>query len=56
MAFLWVDLEAVNVPVFPDAARLFCGGMNMGLSELWWGRVEAILGLILGLLAHTSLD
>ena len=56
MAVLWVDLDGVNVPVFPDAARLFCGGMNMGLSELWWGSVEAMLALISSLVGHTLLD
>ena len=45
----------MKVPVLPDAALLFWGGMNIGLSELWWGRVEAMLALILGL-AHTLLD
>ena len=52
MAVLGVDLDGVNVPVFPDAALLFWGGMNMGLSELWWGRVEAMMALILSL-AHS---
>ena len=48
MTDLGADLEGVKVPVLPEAALLFCGGMNIGLSEAdtveGCGRVEAILG------------
>ena len=48
MTDLGADLEGVKVPVLPEAALRFCGGMNIGLSEAdtveGCGRVEAILG------------
>ena len=49
MTDLGADLEGVKVPVLPEAALRFCGGMNIGLSEAdtveGCGRVEAILAL-----------
>ena len=48
MTDLGADLEGVKVPVLPEAALRFCGGINIGLSEAdtveGCGRVEAILG------------